>query len=189
MLQRIQNWFLKQEMEFFKKEMELFLPLPGIQSKNFFYLMFFIHSKGFKIDFKNRKWNHANRKWNCFSHFWASYKKFFYRVVFNVPKNPKLIFKTGNGIVKTGYLIIFPTSKPLIKNFFYRLFFVCSWGFKLDFQNRKLNYPNRKWNYFSPFQFTDQKTSFTTCFSLIFKQEMELSKQEMKFFLSFPGLQ
>ena len=36
MFQRIQNRFLKKEMELSKQEMELFLPLPGLQSKNFF---------------------------------------------------------------------------------------------------------------------------------------------------------
>ena len=30
---------------------------------------------------------------------------------------------------------------------------------------RKRNYPNRKWNYFSHFQASDGKTSFTNCFS------------------------
>ena len=52
--------------------MELFLPLPDLGSKNFFYKMFLICSKGFKIDFQNRKWNYPNRKWNYFSHFQAS---------------------------------------------------------------------------------------------------------------------
>ena len=36
MFQRIQNRFLKQEIELSKQEMELFLPLAGLQSKNFF---------------------------------------------------------------------------------------------------------------------------------------------------------
>ena len=36
---------------------------------------------------------------------------------------------------------------------------------KIDFLNRKRNSPNRKWNYFSYFQASDQKTSFTVCFS------------------------
>ena len=37
--------------------MELFLPLPGLWSKNFFYKMFLYQSKGFKINFQNRKRN------------------------------------------------------------------------------------------------------------------------------------
>merc|ERR1711953_905663 len=58
-----------------------------------------------------------------------------------------------------------PTSRSLIKNFFHKMFIICSVGFKIDFQNRKWNYPNRKWNYFSHFQASDQKTSFTKGFS------------------------
>ena len=55
LFQGIQNWFSKQEMELSKQEMELFLPLPGLWSKNFFYKMFFISSNGFIINFQNRK--------------------------------------------------------------------------------------------------------------------------------------
>ena len=55
-------------MELSKQEMELFLPLPGIWSKNFFYKMFLICSEGFKINSQNRKWNHPNRKRNYFSY-------------------------------------------------------------------------------------------------------------------------
>ena len=44
LFQGAQNWFSKQEMELFKQEMEIFLPLPGLWSKNFFYKMFLIRS-------------------------------------------------------------------------------------------------------------------------------------------------
>ena len=40
-------------------------------------------------------------------------------------------------------------------------------GLNFDFQTRKWNYPNRKWNYISHFQASDQKTSFTKCFSFV----------------------
>ena len=57
---------------------------------------------------------------------------------------------------------------------------VFSFGPKLN----NWNYPNKKWNYFSHFQASDQKTSFTKKNSHLFegvqnkfsKQEMELSK-------------
>ena len=75
LIQGVQKWFLKQEMELSKQEMELFLPLPGLWSKNFFYKMFLICSKGFKFDFQNRKWNNPNRKWNYFFHFQFSNQK------------------------------------------------------------------------------------------------------------------
>ena len=44
-------------MESSKQEMELFLPLLGLWSKNFFYYICSKLSKVFKIDFQNRKWN------------------------------------------------------------------------------------------------------------------------------------
>ena len=52
LIQGVQNSFSKQEMELSKQEMELFLPLTGLWSKNFFYNMFLNWSKGFKINFK-----------------------------------------------------------------------------------------------------------------------------------------
>merc|ERR1712208_173774 len=82
--------------------MELFLPLPGLCSKFFFYKMFFICSKGFKIDFQNKKWNHLNWKWNYFSHFQASDKKASLTKCFSFdPRASNLIFETGNGNIQT----------------------------------------------------------------------------------------
>ena len=99
LIQGAQNWFSKQEMELSKQEMEIFLPLPGLWSKNFFYKIFLIWSKGFKMDFPNRKWNYPNRKWNYFSHFHASDQKTSFAKYFSFdPRSSKLIFKTGNGI-------------------------------------------------------------------------------------------
>ena len=42
-------------MEFSKQEIKLFLRLPGLWLKNFFYKMFLIWSNVFKINFQNRK--------------------------------------------------------------------------------------------------------------------------------------
>ena len=78
--------------------------------------MFYISSKRFKIDFQNRKWNYPNRKWNYFSHFQASDEKTSFTKCFSFdPRGPKLIFKTGNGIIQTGNGFISPTSRPLMK--------------------------------------------------------------------------
>ena len=52
MFQRIQNWFLKQEMELSKQEMELFLPLPGLQS-NFFFVIYSEEHQQPILDFEN----------------------------------------------------------------------------------------------------------------------------------------
>ena len=53
------------------------------------------------------------------------------------------------------------------KNLFYKMSIIFTKEFIIDFQNRKWNYPNRKWNYLSHFEASDQKTSFTKCFSFI----------------------
>ena len=99
--QGVQNYFSKQEMELSKQEMELFLPLPGLWSKNFFYKMFLICSKGFKINFQNRKWNYPNRKWNYFSTFQASDQKVSFTKCFSFdPRDSKLIFKIGKELYK-----------------------------------------------------------------------------------------
>ena len=50
-LQGVQNWFSKQEMELSKQEMELFIPLPGLWWNEYFYKMFLVWSKEFKINF------------------------------------------------------------------------------------------------------------------------------------------
>ena len=146
--------------------------------------MFHIWSKGFKINFQNRKWNYPNRKWNYFSNFQASDQKTPFTKCFTFdPRGSKLIFKTGNGIIS-------PNSLPLIKNLFYWIFLIWSKGFKINFRTRKWNYPNRKWNYFSYFQASNQKLLLQNVSHLIqrvqnqfSKQEMELSKQEMELFL------
>ena len=59
-------------MELSKQEIELFLPLLDLWSKNFFFKMFLIWSKEFKINFQNRKWNYSNMKWKYLPHFQAS---------------------------------------------------------------------------------------------------------------------
>ena len=125
----------------------------GISTKNFFYN---ISTKELKIGFQNRKWNY-------FSHFQVSDQKTsFITSSPRLPRNSKFVFKTKNGIIQTGNGIISPTSRPLIKSFFFNIFFTLSKEFKIDFQNGKRNYPNRKWNYFSHFRASDQKTSFIT---------------------------
>ena len=68
-------------MELSKQEIDLFLILPGLWSKNFFSKTFLIFTKDINIDFHSRKWNYQNRKWNYFSHFQASDQKtFFYKI-------------------------------------------------------------------------------------------------------------
>ena len=105
-------------MELSKQDMKLFLPLPGLQSKNFYYNMIVICSRGFKIYFKNRKQNHPNRKWNYFSHFktfsWylqTSDEKTYFTKCFSYGlRGSKLIFKTGNRIIQWNYFSHFQAS-------------------------------------------------------------------------------
>ena len=70
-----------------------------------------ICSKGFKMDFQNRKWNYPNRNWNYFSSFKGSNQKISFTKYFSfVPRDSKLIFKTGNGIIQTGNKTFLPIS-------------------------------------------------------------------------------
>ena len=62
-------------MELSKQEMELFLLLSDLRSKNFFYKMFLNFINEFKAGFENRKWNYPNRKWFYFSYFLTSDQK------------------------------------------------------------------------------------------------------------------
>ena len=101
---------------------------------------------------------------------------------------------------KCNYFSNFQASdqKLLLQNVSHlilKMFVILSKELKIYFQNRKWNNPNRKWNYFSNFQVSYQKTSFSTSFSydpmgskLIFitgnrkskTREKELRKKERK---------
>ena len=123
---------------FSKQEMELFLLLPGLWAKNYFYNILSILTKEFKIDFQNRKWNYSNRKRNFFCHFQASDQKTSVTTLSPyLPRNSKWILKTGNGIIQIRNGIISPTSKPLIK----KLLLQNVSNLYQKVQNRKKNYP------------------------------------------------
>ena len=62
-------------MELSKQEMELFLILPDLQSKNFFYKKFLTFTMESKTGDEKRKWNYPNSKWNYFFYFLTSNKK------------------------------------------------------------------------------------------------------------------
>ena len=118
LIQGVQNYFSKQEMELSKQEVELFLLIKKLILQNVFHLF-----QGFQNKFLNRKWNYPNRKGNYFSYFQVfDQKTSFAKCLSFVPSGSKLIFKTengiiqtGNGIIQTGNGIISPTSRPLIK--------------------------------------------------------------------------
>ena len=67
-----------------KQEMELFLLLPELQSKNVFYKMFLTYTSESKTDFENSNWNYfdnaakigfKNRRENYFFYFLSSNQK------------------------------------------------------------------------------------------------------------------
>ena len=64
------------------------------------------------------------------------------------------------------------------KIFFSKTLIIRSKGFKINFQDRIWNYINRKWIYFSHFQASDQKTTFTKNSHLIQGVQIQFSKQE-----------
>ena len=66
-------------MELSKQDMELYLLLPDIQSKYFFYIMFLTLTNELQIVFlKNRKLNYSDRKWKYFSYSLSSNRKHFF---------------------------------------------------------------------------------------------------------------
>ena len=85
-------------MELSKQEMELFLLLPYLESKNFCDKIFSIFTKEFKTSFRNRKWNYQNRKWNYFSYFHSSKTSFTECFQF-FPGSLKPVLETENGMI------------------------------------------------------------------------------------------
>ena len=125
-------------MELFKQEMELFIPFPGIWSKNFFYNIFYILIKEFKIEFQNRKWNY-------FSYIQAFSKTTSFTKCFSFkPRSSKLIFKTGNGI-------IFPIYRPLIKKLLLQNISDLNQGFQNWFSKQKMELSKQEMDLFIPF--------------------------------------
>ena len=157
-------------------------PISRPLIKNFFYQMFLIHTKEFKIDFQNRKWNYL-------SYFQASDQKL---LLPNVSHSHQGV---QNWFSKQEMKLFIPVSGLWSKNFFTKFFFIYTKEFKIDFQNRIWNSSYWKWNYLSYFKACDQKISFRKYFSLkpriselIFKKkEMELFKQKVELFIQFPG--
>ena len=133
--------------------MELFLPLPVIESKNVFNKSIPIWSNDSNMVFRNRKRNYLNRKWNYFFPFQLSDQKTSFKKVSPFgPTIQKWYSEKGNGIILTGNGIISPLFSHQIKKLFYTSIPIWSNDSKMVFRNRKWNYLNRKWNYFSPFQ-------------------------------------
>ena len=95
--------------------------------KILFYKMFHIFSKEFQIDFQKKRWNYLNRKWNYFSSFQASVKKTYFTTSYPyLPRNSKLIFKTGNVLSKQEMELFLPLPGLWWKNFFYKMFLICT---------------------------------------------------------------
>ena len=137
-------------MELSKQEMELFLLLRDLKSKNFFYKKFLNFIIEYKAGFSNRKWNYfsyfltsdqntsnflqqlqklvqktgwnyLNRKWKYFSYFLTSDQKTsFNKMFFTFNNDTKTCFENRNGIIQTRNVIISP-RKP--RKFWFPKFF------------------------------------------------------------------
>ena len=91
--------------------------------------MFFICSKGFKIDFQNRKWKYLNRKKNysgngiIFSTSWPLIKKLILQSVSHFYQGVRIrIFKQEMEIFKQDMDLILHFQVSDQKNFFYKMF-------------------------------------------------------------------
>ena len=102
-------FFKELKVDFLNRIWYNLTPFQALDRKQIFYKMLLIFNKKFKIDFKIR--NEINQTGNG---------------IISRPliKNlflPNLFLKTGNGNTLTGSGIISPISRPLIKNFFYKM--------------------------------------------------------------------
>ena len=108
--------------------MKLFLLLPDLQSKNFFYKIFLTSTKESKTGLENRKWNYPNRKWNYFSYFLSSKKKTFYKMLLLTSfENKKWNYSNRKWnyfyyfLTSNHKIIYIYTSSSLYFNFIYTL--------------------------------------------------------------------
>ena len=129
--------------------MELFLLLPDLQSKNFFYKKFVTFKNESKTGFENRKWNYLNRKWNYFSYFVTSnHKPSFTKSFWLLKANPKLFLKTFP--VCRFWNTVFPFFEPKIAVFSaYSNFRHYTQKEKRKKKRRKIIWSNKKRNIFS----------------------------------------
>ena len=141
--------------------MELFLPLPVIESKNFFHKRFLIKSNDFKIVFRNRKWYYLNRKWNYFSPFQSSDQKTSLTKVSPFgPMIPKWFSETGNGIIWTGNGIISPLSSHWIKKNLLQKYPHLVQQFQNGFQKKEMEWSEQEMELFLPFPVFRSKNFF-----------------------------
>ena len=137
------------------------------------------------MDFQNRKWNYPNRKWNYFSYFQASDQKTSFKKYFSFStRNSELIFKTGNRIIQTGNGIFYPISRPPIKKPLLHNISHFNQGVQNSFSKQEMELSNQEMEFFLHFQASNQKTSFTRCFTffarsfkLIFKTGNRMIKK------------
>ena len=116
-------------------------------------------SKVFKNGFQNRKWNY-------FSHFLTSDQKTYFTICFSfVPRDSKLIFKTGNGIIQTGNGIISPTSRPLIKKLLLQKFSHFHQGVPNRFSKQETEKSKQEMEWLISLPALWSKTSSTRCFT------------------------
>ena len=120
-------------MELSKQEMELFLLLPELQSKNLFYKMFLTYTSESKTGFENRKWNYPNRKRIYFSYFVTSDQKVsnFYNGVKNWCWKEEMELSKQ----EMELFLLFPDHWS--NNFFYKMFLNFINEVKAGFENRK----------------------------------------------------
>ena len=133
----------KQEIELFKQEMELFLQLSGLWSKNFFYNIFSISTKDFKTGNGIIQTGYGIISLN----YRPLTKKLLLQHLLHIYKGIQNWFsKQEMELFKQEMEWFIPFPGLLSKNFFYNIFSIFTKELKMDFLNGKWNYPNSKYS-------------------------------------------
>ena len=140
-------------MEIPKQEIELFLPLSVLWSKNVFYKCFSLYLGGSKLIYitgngiiltGNGIIQTGKGIIQTGNGIISPTSRPLIKNFLFCPRGSRLIFITGNGIIQTGTGIIYPSSRPLLKKHLLENVSHLIQGVPINFQNRKWKYLNRK---------------------------------------------
>ena len=129
--------------------MELFLLLPDLQSKNFFYKKFSFIPRSSKLIFKTGNGIIQTGNGIIYPIFRPLIKKLLLQSVSHFYRGLQNWFlKQEMELFKQEMELFLPLLGLWSKNFFYNILSILTKEFKIGFKNRKWNYKNSEWIYF-----------------------------------------